>query len=214
MSPPIPTTASRNRRPQTVRLHLSDQDRPRDGQGQGADDYAAEHEPAAEGPAPPPQRGAAGLDLLLPACSYYLLEDDFECWLINATHMHNVPGKKTDVLDAEWGAELIEHGLVRPSFVPPRPIRELRDLTRYRKSVIEERGLRGPAVAQGARGRRHQARVGGLQDPDQVGPGHARRAYRGTRPAGAGRASPVGRMRAKIPSCIRALEGHFVSITR
>ena len=71
---------------------------------------------------------------------YYLLEDDFECWLINATHMHNVPGKKTDVLDAEWGAELIEHGLVRPSFVPPKPIRELRDLTRYRRTVIEERG--------------------------------------------------------------------------
>ena len=71
---------------------------------------------------------------------YYLLEDDVECWLINATHMHNVPGKKTDVLDAEWGAELIEHGLVRPSFVPPKPIRELRDLTRYRKTVIEERG--------------------------------------------------------------------------
>ena len=71
---------------------------------------------------------------------YYLLEDDFECQLINATHMHNVPGKKTDVLDAEWGAELIEHGLLRPSFVPPKPIRELRDLTRYRKTVIEERG--------------------------------------------------------------------------
>jgi transposase len=60
--------------------------------------------------------------------------------LINATHMHNVPGKKTDVLDAEWGAELIEHRLLRPSFVPPKPIRELRDLTRYRKTVIEERG--------------------------------------------------------------------------
>jgi transposase len=54
--------------------------------------------------------------------------------------MHNVPGKKTDVLDAEWGAELIEHRLLRPSFVPPKPIRELRDLTRYRKTVIEERG--------------------------------------------------------------------------
>ena len=71
---------------------------------------------------------------------YYLLEDDFECWLINVTHMHNVSGKKTDVLDAEWGAELIEHGLVRPSFVPPKPIRELRDLARYRRTVIEERG--------------------------------------------------------------------------
>jgi transposase len=71
---------------------------------------------------------------------YYVLEDDFECWLINAMHMHNVPGRKTDVADAEWGAQLLEHGLVRASFVPPPAIRQLRDLTRYRKAVIEERG--------------------------------------------------------------------------
>ena len=60
--------------------------------------------------------------------------------VINARHMRNVPGRKTDVADAAWGAQLIEHGLVRPSFIPPRPTREQRDLTRYRKSVIEERG--------------------------------------------------------------------------
>ena len=60
--------------------------------------------------------------------------------MINARHMRNVPGRKTDVGDAQWGARLIEHGLVRPSFIPPRPTREQRDLTRYRKSVIEERG--------------------------------------------------------------------------
>jgi transposase len=60
--------------------------------------------------------------------------------VINARHMRNVPGRKTDVADAQWGAQLLEHGLVRPSFVPPRPTREQRDLTRYRKSVIEERG--------------------------------------------------------------------------
>jgi transposase len=71
---------------------------------------------------------------------YYLLEDDFECWLLNARHLHNVPGRKTDVADAVWICELVEHGLVRPSFVPPRPIRQLRDLTRYRRAVIEERG--------------------------------------------------------------------------
>jgi transposase len=63
-----------------------------------------------------------------------------EVWVINARHMRNVPGRKTDVADAVWGASLLEHGLVRPSFIPPEPFRALRDLTRYRKSVIEERG--------------------------------------------------------------------------
>ncbi len=62
-----------------------------------------------------------------------------EVWVINARHMRNVPGRKTDINDAIWGASLIEHGLLRPSFIPPEPFRALRDLTRYRKSVIEER---------------------------------------------------------------------------
>ena len=71
---------------------------------------------------------------------HWVLEDYIEqVWVINARHMRNVPGRKTDVADAQWGAQLIEHGLVRPSFIPPRPTREQRDLTRYRKSVIEER---------------------------------------------------------------------------
>lgn len=72
---------------------------------------------------------------------HWVLEDMIEAvWVINARHMRNVPGRKTDVADAQWGAQLLEHGLVRPSFIPPRPTREQRDLTRYRKSVIEERG--------------------------------------------------------------------------
>ncbi|MFF4410863.1 IS110 family transposase [Streptomyces sp. NPDC001404] len=70
---------------------------------------------------------------------FYLLEHDLECWLLNARHMKAVPGRKTDVKDAEWIAELVEHGLVRPSFVPPEPIRQLRDLTRYRTEVVRER---------------------------------------------------------------------------
>jgi transposase len=70
---------------------------------------------------------------------FYLLEHDMECWLLNARHMKAVPGRKTDVKDAEWIAKLVEHGLVRPSFVPPKPIRELRDLTRYRTDVVRER---------------------------------------------------------------------------
>ena len=70
---------------------------------------------------------------------YYLLEDDFELLLVNAQHVKNVPGRKTDVMDAQWLCQLLEHGLVRSSFVPPKPQRELRDLTRYRKSLTWER---------------------------------------------------------------------------
>src|SRR5262245_17665493 len=70
---------------------------------------------------------------------YYLLEDRFECWLLNAQHLKRVPGRKTDVSDAVWIARLVAHGLVRPSFVPPPPIRRLRDLTRYRTALTEER---------------------------------------------------------------------------
>lgn len=71
---------------------------------------------------------------------FYVLEDEFECWVLNARHLRNVPGRKTDVKDAEWICQLVEHGLVKPSFIPDKPIRELRDLTRYRRVQIEERG--------------------------------------------------------------------------
>ena len=70
---------------------------------------------------------------------YYALEDRFELWLCNAHHVKNVPGRKTDMSDAEWLADVVAHGMVRPSFVPPLPIRELRELTRYRKSQIDVR---------------------------------------------------------------------------
>ncbi|MFF2612492.1 IS110 family transposase [Kitasatospora sp. NPDC058046] len=70
---------------------------------------------------------------------FYVLEHEVECWLLNARHMKGVPGRKTDVADSEWIAKLLEHGLVRPSFVPPQPIRELRDTTRYRTEVVRER---------------------------------------------------------------------------
>ncbi len=70
---------------------------------------------------------------------YYILEDVCECWLLNARHLRNVPGRKTDVKDSTWICSLLEHGLVRPSFVPPKEIRELRTLTRYRKAQIDER---------------------------------------------------------------------------
>ena len=68
-----------------------------------------------------------------------ILEDEFECLLVNARHVKQVPGRKTDVKDAEWLCQLAEAGLLRASFVPPKPIRALRNLTRYRKTQIQER---------------------------------------------------------------------------
>jgi transposase len=70
---------------------------------------------------------------------YVLEERGFELKLVNAAHLKILPGRKTDVLDAEWIAELLEHGLLRGSFVPPQTIRELRDLTRYRKRLTQSR---------------------------------------------------------------------------
>jgi transposase len=70
---------------------------------------------------------------------YNVLESGFETLLVNAAHVSRVPGRKTDVTDSEWLAELQLHGLLKPSFVPPPPQRALRDLTRYRSKLIEER---------------------------------------------------------------------------
>jgi transposase len=70
---------------------------------------------------------------------YAILEGAFELLVANAQQIKNVPGRKTDVKDAEWIADLLLHGLLRPSFVPPKPIRELRDLTRYRRKLVESR---------------------------------------------------------------------------
>src|SRR5439155_25333874 len=67
-----------------------------------------------------------------------ILEGEFEVVLVNAQHIKRVPGRKTDVKDCEWIAELLQHGLVQASFVPPAEVRELRDLTRYRATLVEE----------------------------------------------------------------------------
>ena len=70
---------------------------------------------------------------------YYVLEARFTVLLVNAAHIKQVPGRKTDVRDCQWIAELLEHGLLRGSFVPPPVIRDLRELTRYRRTQIQER---------------------------------------------------------------------------
>lgn len=140
---------------------------------------------------------------------YAILEGQFECWLLNAQHLRNVPGRKTDVADAAWIAKLLAHGLVRPSFVPPKPIRELRELTRYRKTLIQERareaqrlhktvegaGIKLSCVATdilGVSGRDMlQAMIEGTHDPEIL--------------ADLAR----GRLRKKIPDLRKALTGKF-----
>jgi transposase len=69
---------------------------------------------------------------------WHVLEGEFELVLANAAHIRNVPGRKSDVNDATWIADLLAHGLIRSSFVPPAPIQELRDLTRTRKQLVRE----------------------------------------------------------------------------
>ncbi len=70
---------------------------------------------------------------------YNLMEGTLEVLVVNAAHMKNVPGRKTDVKDAEWIADLLRLGLLQASFIPDRPQRELRELTRYRTSLLQER---------------------------------------------------------------------------
>jgi transposase len=77
---------------------------------------------------------------------YVLEERAFELKLVNAQHVKILPGRKSDVLDAEWLAELLEHGLLRGSFVPPPAVRELRDLARYRKRLIQAHTAEGQRI--------------------------------------------------------------------
>lgn len=88
---------------------------------------------------------------------FNILEEGREVTLVNAQHIKAVPGRKTDVKDSEWIADLLRHGLLRPSFIPPAPIRALRELTRYRKTLIRERSQEVNRLGGG----QHQARDGG-----------------------------------------------------
>lgn len=143
---------------------------------------------------------------------YYGLEDRFdELWLVNAYHVKNVPGRKTDMSDAEWLADVAAHGMVRPSFVPPPEIRGLRELTRYRKTQIR------------ARGQEIQRLEKLLQDAGIKLTSVASRVWSKSSRAMvemliSGETDPVvlaelakGRMRPKIPALVEALEGRWVA---
>ena len=71
--------------------------------------------------------------------AFNLLESEFSIILVNAKHIKHVPGRKTDVKDAQWIAQLLQHGLLKASFILPAPQRVLRDLVRYRTKLIQER---------------------------------------------------------------------------
>lgn len=140
---------------------------------------------------------------------FQALEGRFECWLLNAQHLRNVPGRKTDVKDSEWICQLVAHGLVRPSFVPPPEIRRLRDFTRLRKAQIQERtraiqrlekllqdaGIKLTSVASGAYSKSARAMLemllSGVTDPERLAQ------------------LAKGRMRAKIPQLREALASRF-----
>jgi transposase len=100
---------------------------------------------------------------------YYLLKDaGFEVLPVNSRHVKNLPGRKTDVPDATWLAQLGAHGLVRRSFGPPEPIRQLRDVTRTRTAITRERLREAQRLEKAARRRRDQAVRGGLRHPRRV----------------------------------------------
>src|SRR4051794_7809622 len=106
---------------------------------------------------------------------YVLEERAFALKLVNAHHVKILPGRKSDVLDAEWLAELLEHGLLRGSFVPPPAIRELRDLTRYPQTAHPGPHQRVPADPEDVGGRRDQAGLRRLRRARGLRAGDARR---------------------------------------
>ncbi|MGA2455120.1 MAG: IS110 family transposase [Solirubrobacteraceae bacterium] len=138
-----------------------------------------------------------------------ILEDEFELLLVNARHVKQVPGRKTDVSDAVWICQLAEAGLLKASFVPPKPIRALRNLTRYRKTQIQERareanrlhkaledtGIKLDCVASDILGVSGRAMLDAL--------------IQGTTDPGVLADLAKGRLRAKIPALKEALEGRF-----
>ena len=142
-------------------------------------------------------------------CVFYVLEDDIECWLLNARHLRNVPGKKTDVKDAEWICQLVEHGLVAPSFVPPKPIRELRDLTRYRKAQIEERGREAQRLDKVLQDAGIKLSSVATDILGKSGRDMLEALVSGTRDPAVLAELARGRLRTKIPMLKRALEGRF-----
>jgi transposase len=139
---------------------------------------------------------------------YYLLEDDFEMLLVNAAHVKHVPGRKTDTIDAAWLALLLSRGLLRASFVPPPPIRELRDLTRYRKALINERSREVNRIHKTLEDAGEEA-VGGQRRDGASGRDMMRSLIAGKADPEALADLAKGKLRAKLPALPKALTARF-----
>lgn len=140
---------------------------------------------------------------------YNLLEDEFTLLVVNAQHIKAVPGRKTDVADSEWIADLLRHGLLRASFIPPRPQRELRELTRYRTSLRYERVAevnRLQKILEGA-----NIKLASVVSDITGKSGHAMllALVAGTTDVAAMAQLARGTLRGKIPQLERALAGQF-----
>jgi transposase len=136
-----------------------------------------------------------------------VLEGQATLLLVNARHVKQVPGRKTDVRDCEWLADLLRHGLLKPSFVPGRPQRELRELTRYRTSLIRERAAEANRVQKTLEGA--NLKLGDVAS-DVLGVSGRlmlRALIAGTTDAVALADLAQGHLRAKIPQLRRALTG-------
>jgi transposase len=138
-----------------------------------------------------------------------LLEERFVLLLVNAHHIKQVPGRKTDVADSEWIADLLRHGLLKASFVPDRNQRELRELTRYRTSMMQERAAEVNRLQKTLEGANIKLAAVATDVLGKSGRQMLEALVAGTSQAGDLAQLAKGRMRAKIPELQRALAGSF-----
>ena len=138
-----------------------------------------------------------------------LLEDGFELLLINPRDSKAVPGRKTDVTDAEWIADLLRHGLLRGSYVPDRPQRELRELTRYRTSLVRERTAEANRLQKTLEGANIKLASVATDILGTSGRAMLQALVAGATDAAALAHLAKGRLREKIPDLERALTGQF-----
>jgi transposase len=140
---------------------------------------------------------------------FNLLEGSFELLLVNARHVKAVPGRKTDVKDSEWIADLLRHGLLTASFVPGRPQRELRELTRYRTSLVRERTAEANRLQKTLEGANIKLAAVATDILGVSGRQMLAALVAGTEDAAALAELAKGRLREKLPELRRALQGRF-----
>ena len=141
----------------------------------------------------------------------YALESRFTVWLCNARAVKKVPGRKTDLTDAEWLADVAAHGMIRPSFVPPPPIRELRELTRYRKTQIDARAAEIQRLEKVLQDAGIKLTSVASKVLTQSGRAITEALIAGERDGARLAELAKGKMRPKIPALTEALTGHFGS---